>query len=323
VSTSSNTPLGTSQINITASSPGGTDKTQTLALMVGAPSDYRLAIANTPLTTKVNAPAVFNGTLTSMNGYASPVNLSCDPAPPAPPSCVANPASVTPSVSGAPFTVTVSSGVSQQYAFNITGVGSDPLAITHSTAVNLTVLPAQAFDFTLSATPSNVTVTAGSPALYSLDVSPTPGTFPSVVIFSCSTPAVLTTCTFNPAQVPSGSGDSVVTMTVLTTAPIPSASRAVSLLAMALPLFGVLWMGQRKRAPKSSGKKHRRIVTPFVLFLGLLASASCGGGLQGGGGGGSGSPGTLPGVYNITVTAASGGVTHSNPAGSLTLTVSP
>jgi hypothetical protein len=323
MSTSSNTPLGTSQINITASSPGGTDKTQTLALTVGAASDYTLAIANSPLTTQVNAPVVFNGRLTAMNGYASTVNLSCDPAPPAPPTCVANPASVTPSISGAPFTVTVSSAVSQQYAFNITGAGRDPLAITHPTAVNLSVLPVQTFDFTLSATPSNVSVTAGSPALYSLDVSPTPGTFPSVVTFTCSTPAALTTCTFSPTQVPSGSGDSVVTMTVLTTAPIPSASRAVSLLAMAIPLFGVLWMGQRKRAPKSTGEKHRRIVTLFVLFLGFLASASCGGGLQGSGGGGSGSPGTLPGVYNITVTATSGGVTHSNAAGSLTLTVNP
>jgi hypothetical protein len=65
----------------------------------------------------VNSQAVFKGTLTSMNGYGSPVNLSCDPAPPAPPSCVANPASVTPTSSGAPFSVTVASAVSQAYSW--------------------------------------------------------------------------------------------------------------------------------------------------------------------------------------------------------------
>jgi hypothetical protein len=158
VSTSSNTPLGTSQITITASSPGGPDKTQLLTLTVGATPDYGLVVTNPSLTTHVNSSAVFNGTLTSINSYTNPVNLSCGVV--APPSCVASPA-------------------------------------RHSAAVNFSALPAQSFDFTLSATPPTVSVSAGKQtALYCVDVSPTTDTFPGNVSFSCSTLPVLTTCAF-------------------------------------------------------------------------------------------------------------------------------
>jgi hypothetical protein len=263
---------------------------QSLELTVGAAPDYSLAVTNPSLTTQVNLSASFNGTLTSLNSYASPVNLSCGPAPPAPPSCVANPASVTPSISGAPFTVTVSSAISQAYSFNITGVGSDPSAITHSQPVNFTALPSQTFDFTLGTTPSAVTVVVGNPALYSLDASPTPGTFPSAVTFRCSTLPALTTCAFNPAQVAMGNGDSVVTLTVSTTAPVPQSAKAVDFLALAFPFAGFLWTGQRR---PSSGRKRRRMIAMLALFLSIFVWVSCGG-LQGGGGGGSGSPEPLP-----------------------------
>ena len=62
---------------IVASTAGSPDKTQPLTLTVGAAPDYSLAIANPSLTSNVNTPAVFDGTLTSINSYASPVNLSC------------------------------------------------------------------------------------------------------------------------------------------------------------------------------------------------------------------------------------------------------
>ena len=122
--------------------------------------------------------------------------------------------------------MTVSSAISQAYSFNIDAVGTDPGSISHSAAVNFTALPVQTFDFTLSATPPSVTVSAGKQlALYSLDVSPNTGSFPSSVTFSCSKLPALTTCTFNPTQVGSGSGDSVVTLTITTTAAIPASAK--------------------------------------------------------------------------------------------------
>ena len=312
--------LGTSQITITASSPGGPDKTQLLTLTVGATPDYGLVVTNPSLTTHGHSSTVFNGTLTSINSYTNPVNLSCGVV--APPSCVASPASVTPSGSGTPFTVKVSSSISQAHSFNIASVGSDPAAIAHSAAVNFTALPVQSFDFTLSTTPPTVSVSAGKQTvLYSVDVSPTAGTFPNNVSFSCSTLPALTTCAFNPTQVQSGSGDSVVTLTISTTAPIPRSAKIVaSTLAMVFPIAGVLWLGRRQRHRKPTAKKCRRITTMLILLYSALACVSCSGGLQGNGGEGSGSPGTPTGAYNITVTATSGTVTHSTQVG---LTVTP
>src|SRR6266496_3848310 len=207
ISTGVGTPVGTSTITISASTPGEPAKSQTLTLIVGAAPDYSLAIANSTVFGSVNVPATFNGILTSANRYSSAVTLSCGAN--ASPSCVANPASVIPTSDGTPFTVTVSSDVSQAYSFNIVGVGSDPSAITHSAPVTFTALPSQSFDFTIATIPpTGVSVPAGQAAGFSIDVNPTTGTFPNDVTFSCSKLPALTTCVFNPAQVRSGSGDS-------------------------------------------------------------------------------------------------------------------
>ncbi len=153
-----------------------------------------------------------------------------------------------------------------------------------------------------------------------MDVSPTTGTFPGNVGFSCSTLPALTTCAFNPTQVQSGSGDSVVTLTISTTAPVPRSARIVaSMLAMAFPIVPTFWWGRWRRHRKATAKECRRITAILILLFGALACVSCRG-LQGNGGGGSGSPGTPVGAYNITVTATSGAVTHSTQVG---LTVTP
>jgi len=123
VTTSASTPLGTFPITITASTPGEPAKTQTLTLTVSAAADYTLLIANPLLSSQVNAPSTFSGTLTAINGYASAVNLRCGSQ--APPTCSVNPPSVVPTSSGASFSITVASVVSQTYNFNIDAVGTD------------------------------------------------------------------------------------------------------------------------------------------------------------------------------------------------------
>ena len=192
ISTTASTPAGTSQVTLTASTPGEPAKSQTLTLIVGAAPDYSLAIANSTLVGSVNVSAIFNGTLSAANGYGSAVTLSCGPI--APPGCVPNPASVIPTSGGTPFTVTVSSSVSQAYSFNIVGVGSDPSSLTHSAPVTFTALPNQNFDFTIvTVPPTSASVPAGQAASFSIDVTPTTGTFPSDVTFSCSKLPALTT----------------------------------------------------------------------------------------------------------------------------------
>src|SRR5205814_9505644 len=90
ISTSITSPPGTYQILISAASPGGNTKSQLLILSVNFVPDYILAIANASLTAHVNSSAIFNGTLTAVNGYSSAVAISC--ATGAPANCVVNPA---------------------------------------------------------------------------------------------------------------------------------------------------------------------------------------------------------------------------------------
>jgi hypothetical protein len=313
ITTSSTTPIGTFPVIISAATPGGTAKTQTLSLVVGATSDYVLSITNPSLTTSVNSSAQFNGTLTALNGYASLVALSCGTG--APPTCTVTPASATPSSAATPFAVSVSSNISQSYAFNISGIGADAGATTHSAPVNFSAMPAQNFDFTMGITPQSTSIPAGQPAIFSLVVNPTTGSFPNNVSFSCSKLPALATCGFNPAQVGSGSENSAVTFTLATTAPVAAARNiAVATFFLGFPLFGLVGL-KRQTFPNL-----RRCALATLLVTFIVGLLSCGGGLQGNGGGGSGSPGTPAGTYTITVTAICGAVTHT---AQISLTVTP
>jgi hypothetical protein len=300
IGTLAGTPVGSSQVTINASTAGGPTRTPTLTLVVSAAPDYTLTVANPSLTVQANSSAVFNGTLTAVNGYGSAIALSCANNPP--PSCVISPTSVTPTASGAPFTVTASNGVAGSYGFNVNGVGSDPAAVAHSTSVTLTVLPGQAFDFGMGITPASASVPVGQATTYTLDVNPTTASFPNNVAFSCSNLPNLSTCTFNPSQVGAGSGNSVIALTVATTAP-GHTSAVGSMLFLTFPIAALLWMNLLRPI--------RRVPRRLALLLVAISCISCGGGLQGNGGGGSGNPGTPKGTYNITVTANCGSVTHS------------
>jgi hypothetical protein len=304
ISTLPSTVPSTSQITISAATPGATTKTQNLALIVSATPDYTLSISNSPQTVQTNTTAVFNGTLTAINGYSSAVALSCEGQ--APPNCAVTPASGTPIASGAAFTVNASSGIAQSYSFTINAVGSDSAATVHSASISLTALPAATFDFTMGVNPQSASVPVGQATTYALAVNPTTGSFPWNMTFSCSNLPALTICTFSPTQVGAGSGNSTVALTVATTAPGHAISAGTFALIL-LPMVGLLCSGAVPR--------RLRVLCVHMLAVALVTGAciSCGGGLQGNGtaGGGSGNPGTPKGTYNIMVTATCGSVTHS------------
>jgi hypothetical protein len=211
--------------------------------------------------------------------------------------------------------VLVSSNLSQSYSFNIVGVGTDAAAITHSVPVAFTATPSQTFDFTMGITPRSASEPAGQPAIFSLDVSPTTGSFPNNVSFACSKLPALTTCGFNPPQVGSGSENSAVTFTLSTTAAIPASRTSILAVAFSVfPLAGLILV--QRRMLRGEIRRRGRIVLLAALAMSAL---SCGGGLQGNGGG-SGSPGTPAGTYAITVTATCGSVVHT---AQVSLTVNP
>ena len=75
ISTTASATAGTVPITINGSVTNGPTKTQSLSLTITL--DYSLVISNPSLQAYVNSTVNFNGTLTSLNGYSSAVNVSC------------------------------------------------------------------------------------------------------------------------------------------------------------------------------------------------------------------------------------------------------
>jgi hypothetical protein len=212
-----------------------------------------------------------------------------------------------PTVSGAPFAVTVSSDVPHIYNFNITAVGTDPNTVTHSFLTSFTSTGGSGtrpFSFSITPSSSIQSLPAGQPAIYTLNVVPAGGAFPNnaSLAYSANCPP-LSTCTVSPTQVNKGiSGKTQVTFTITTTAPvIAGVHRALPLiysLWLSLPGLVVVWGGMRRSRRKR-----------FVLFrllplivVGLWLEIACSGGLQGNGSG-NGQTGTPSGTYTMTVSA--------------------
>jgi hypothetical protein len=117
---------------------------------------------------------------------------------------------LTPTIGGAAFTVNTSSDVEKNYSFNIVATGTDAATTIHSAAVQLIV----GFNFALNNNSPGQTVHAGQTASYNLDAVLTD------VSLSCSGLGLppLSTCSFTPNQVPSGSGDTNVLLSITTIA---------------------------------------------------------------------------------------------------------
>lgn len=276
IGTSLSTPPGTSTVTISASTPGApAPKTQPLSLTVTAIPDFILATSGSSFTTVVNQPVQISGTLTAVNGYSSPVNLSCTGTPPS--TCTANPSSVTPTSGGAAFTETVSSASTGTFNFNLTATGTDSSHVTHSVPISFTANT----DFSLSNNSGTQTVLSGQAATYQLNFTPLgQSTFTSAVTYSCSGLPQLTTCAFNPPSISAGSGATAVVLDIATVGPNssqrregsgrPRPSRGSILLPFTLFAAGLVLTGLGK---------NRRLATNLCMILSVSAiMLSCGGG---------------------------------------------
>jgi hypothetical protein len=179
--------------------------------------DYQLAVSNTPLIAFPNQAAVFNGTLTAQNGYASPVTLSCDPGGPGPCTIPGNP--ITPTADGTAFSISMNSGsAAVDYEFTVHGAGGDGHAIPHDAAVSLRVV-----DFALDP-PVPPTVTAqqgGTSNTTSFQVSGL-GTFAGAVALSCQGSVITAgaTCNFSPSSVVHPTSGNPVTVSLTISVPL-------------------------------------------------------------------------------------------------------
>jgi hypothetical protein len=205
ITTTTNTAAGTFPLSIQGSVANGPTKMQPLSLAVAL--DYSISISNSPQTAYENAFAAFNGTLTSLNGYNSAVDLSCGPG--APPTCSVAPSVVTPDSAGAPFTVTVSSNQCGQYNFNVEAQGTDNAHTSHAAAAQFNSVSLVPPDYALAISNSPLTANVNSPAQFSGALTST-ACYISAVVVSCGSGAP-PSCSASPSVlVPTISGASFI-----------------------------------------------------------------------------------------------------------------
>src|SRR5262249_27328454 len=131
-------------------------------------------------------------------------------------------------------------------------------------------------------------------------VHPNPAPWNSTVTFACSGLPALANCSFTPAKLTPGSADASSTLTVTTTAPPDSARASAFEKWLGSGMLALLVLGMV--TPYRS--RGVRLILGVLLFsVVTMLLAHCGG---------TSAPTRTPaGMYSITVTAQSAGISHS------------
>ena len=218
--------------------------------------------------------------------------------------------SETLSVGGA---ATLSVGTLKAGTHSITAVysGDDKFNAGTSEVLNQIVEPVQ--DFGISATPTVATATVGSSVDFAVTATTLNG-FNSTVSLSCSvspTPTFAPTCGLVPTSIAPANGSATSKLTVTTIASTASLhpifhDGASPLYALWLPIFALAVLGVGFGSDRLGKKKVSASLLAALVVVGLGFQAACGGSSYQ-----SGSSGTLPGQYTVTVNATSGAIAHT------------
>jgi hypothetical protein len=215
--------------------------------------------------------ATFTISAAAPSTFLNSIALSCNSAA----TCNFNPASI----SGGQSSVLTVTGLTSTTAnpLNLTVTGT---SVGQTDTISLSVFFA---DFSITATPSGTTVTAGNNATYTITVTPTNG-FNQGVLLSCGYIPQDTACYWNPPAVTlAGTGTATSTLTITTTAQSgifrllpprgipPGAARWILLLAL-LTLLGAIATG----FSRSGGSMRPRLRLMLLLVAIILAAVGVG-----------------------------------------------
>ena len=172
-------------------------------------NDFSISASPSSLTVNQGASGTSTISTTITSGSAQSVTLSTSGCPSGA-SCTFSP---NPIQSGGSSTLTVGAGTAAPGTYTITVTGTG-VSATHSTTVSLTV-PAN--DFSISASPTSVNVTAGNSGTSTISTVLTSGNAQSITLSASGMPAG-TTATFATNPINSG-GSSLLTLATSATTP--------------------------------------------------------------------------------------------------------
>ncbi len=173
-------------------------------------------VAASPASVSVNQGSATSSTitLTPSGGFNSAISLSASGLPSGVTASFSPSSIAAPGSGSSTLTITASS-VAAAGTFNLT-VTATGGGVTHTTVVAVTVIAAQPADFTLSLSPSSLSVTQGSSATTTVSTSALGGFNSSVSLSASGLPSGVT-ASFSPASV-STPGNSTLTLTASSTA---------------------------------------------------------------------------------------------------------
>jgi hypothetical protein len=175
-----------------------------------ATPDFSIAVTPTSQTVNQGGAASYTVSITPTGSYAGTVNLTATGAPSGA-TVGFSPASVTAASPTSTMTITLpSSTTSGDYTVTVTGTDSADSTLKHSATVTLVVNPPP--DFSISASPTQVSVVQGNSGNSTI-TSSVAGGFSSSISLSVSGQPSGVTVGFNPSSI-SGAGTSDMTMNV-------------------------------------------------------------------------------------------------------------
>ncbi|HXN94269.1 MAG TPA: hypothetical protein VN879_07185, partial [Candidatus Acidoferrales bacterium] len=212
VTTLTSTPAGTYTITITGASPGLTHTT-TVSLTVNAAAQPNFSLSASPSSVTVTQgnSGTSTITVTPQNGFSSAVTFGVTSGLPSGASASFSPASVTGSGNSTMTVTTSTSTPAGTYTITVTGTSG---SLSHSTTVSLTVNAGGQQNFSLSASPSSVTITQGTSGASTITVNPQSGFGGSVSLSASGLPSGVAP-SFNPSSTTS---TSTLTLTASSTA---------------------------------------------------------------------------------------------------------
>ena len=181
-----------------------------------ATPDFSISSNPTSLTITPGSSGTSTISIAAINGFTGTVGLSVTGCPSGT-TCSFSPASVS-GAGSSTFTVATTSSTPTGGPITLTVTGTGPGgAPVHSTAVALTVNPAAVPDFSISRSPTSLTITRGSSGSSTVSIAAING-FTGTVGLSVTGCPSGTTCSFSPTSV-TGAGSSTFTVSTTTSTP--------------------------------------------------------------------------------------------------------